>query len=50
MDVSDVIEEAVRRDLGVDTLERLWRGNAMAEDESLRLTVEAQHTTRAPGG
>jgi Ribbon-helix-helix protein, copG family len=43
---SEVIEEAVRRDLGIDTLERLWQTNDMTEEESLRLAVEAQHSTR----
>ncbi len=43
---SEVIEEALRRDLGLDLLERLWDRNDLAEDEALALAVEAQHTTR----
>jgi hypothetical protein len=44
---SDVIEEAVRRDLGLDLLDRLWVANDLGEDEALALAVEAQHRTRA---
>ena len=43
---SVVIEEAVRRDLGFDLLERLWQRDDMGEDEALALAVEAQHETR----
>ncbi len=43
---SDVIEEALRRDLGLDLLERVWRGADLDEDEALRAAVEAQHEGR----
>lgn len=43
---SQVIEEAVRRELGLDLLERLWQGNDLLEDEATALAVEAQHETR----
>jgi len=43
---SQVIEESLRRDLGLDLLERLWDKNQMNEDEAMRLAVEAQHRTR----
>jgi hypothetical protein len=43
---SDVIEEALRRDLGLDLLDRLWAANDLAEAEALALAVEAQHRTR----
>jgi hypothetical protein len=43
---SEVIEDALRRDLGLDLLERLWDSADLDEDESLRLGVEAQHETR----
>ena len=43
---SEVIEDALRRDLGLDVLDRLWQRNDMGEEESLRLGVEAQHATR----
>jgi len=43
---SDVIEEALRRDLGLELLERIWETADMDEDEALALAVEAQHKTR----
>jgi hypothetical protein len=43
---SEVIEEALRRELGFDLLERLWQRNDLGEEEALALAVEAQHTTR----
>ena len=43
---SEVIEEALRRDLGLDLLERLWARNDMPEDEAVKLAVKAQHETR----
>jgi metal-responsive CopG/Arc/MetJ family transcriptional regulator len=43
---SEVIEEALRRELGLDLLERLWRRDDIGEDEALALAVEAQHKTR----
>lgn len=43
---SEVIEEALRRDLGLDLLERLWDRNRLTEPEAVALAVEAQHTTR----
>jgi hypothetical protein len=43
---SQVIEESLRRDLGLALMERLWGGDQMSEDEARRLAVEAQHATR----
>jgi hypothetical protein len=43
---SEVIEEALRRELGFDLLERLWQREDMGEEQALRLAVEAQHKTR----
>ena len=43
---SEVIEEALRRELGLDLLERIWERNALPEDEAMRLAVEAQHKSR----
>lgn len=43
---SEVIEDALRRDLGLDLLDRLWQRNDMDEDEAMSLAVEAQHRTR----
>jgi hypothetical protein len=45
---SEVIEEALRRDLGLDLLDRIWAANRVAEGEALALGVEAQHSTRPP--
>lgn len=44
---SEVIEEALRRDLGLDLLERLWAGSDLGEDEAMTLAREAQQATRA---
>lgn len=43
---SDVIEEALRRDLGFDVFDRLWAANDMDEDEAMALALEAQHNSR----
>ena len=43
---SEVIEDALRRELGLDLLERLWTRNQLSESEARSLTVEAQHATR----
>lgn len=44
---SEVIEEAVRRGLGMDLLEHLWEtGPQMNERDAMKLAVEAQHATR----
>jgi metal-responsive CopG/Arc/MetJ family transcriptional regulator len=43
---SEVIEEALRRELGFDLLDRLWQRNDLGEDQALTLAIEAQHTTR----
>jgi Ribbon-helix-helix protein, copG family len=43
---SQVIEESLRRDLGLDLLEQLWERNQLEEDEAAELAVEAQHATR----
>jgi Ribbon-helix-helix protein, copG family len=43
---SEVIEEALRRELGLDVLDRIWAVNDMDEDEATALAVEAQHRTR----
>ena len=43
---SEVIEEALRRELGFDVLDRIWAVNAMDEDEATALAIEAQHRTR----
>jgi hypothetical protein len=43
---SEVIEDSLRRDLGLDLLDRLWSKNKMSEGQAMRLAVEAQHSTR----
>ena len=43
---SEVIEEALRRELGLELLDRLWRRNHLAEKEATALAVEAQQKTR----
>lgn len=43
---SEVIEGALRRDLGLDLLERLWARDQLPETEAAALAVEAQHATR----
>jgi Arc/MetJ-type ribon-helix-helix transcriptional regulator len=44
---SDVIEEALRRDLGFDLLDEAWQRADLSEDDALRLAVEAQHESRS---
>jgi hypothetical protein len=43
---SEVLEESLRRDLGVDFLNRLWATNKLDEGEAMKLAVEAQRRTR----
>lgn len=43
---SEVIEDAVRRDLGLDLLERIWERTGLSEADATELAVEAQHRTR----
>jgi hypothetical protein len=43
---SQVIEESLRRDLGLDLLAQLWERNQLDEAEAADLAVEAQHATR----
>lgn len=42
----EVIEEALRRALGLELLDRLWSRNDLDEQEAVELAVEAQHMTR----
>jgi Ribbon-helix-helix protein, copG family len=43
---SEVIEEALRREIGLDLLERLWQRDDIGDEDALALAVEAQHRTR----
>lgn len=47
---SEVIEDALRRQLGLDLLEGLWQNASLAEAEADALAVEAQHRTRPVRG
>lgn len=44
---SQVIEDSLRRDLGLELLDRLWSENRMNEAKAMRLALEAQHSTRS---
>jgi hypothetical protein len=43
---SEVIEDALRRDLGLELLDRLWARNNLPEAAAVELAVEAQHAGR----
>ena len=44
---SEVIEDALRRDLGLDALDELWAAvSPLPEDEAMTLAVEAQRFAR----
>lgn len=45
---SEVIEEALRRDLGLDLLERSWARNQLSDQQAEELALEAQHRSRRP--
>ncbi len=42
----EVIEQSLRRDLGLDLLEKLWQQDQLSEADAIKLGVEAQHRTR----
>lgn len=43
---SEVIEEALRKDLGFDLLDRLWAKADLDEDEAMKIALEAQREAR----
>lgn len=43
---SEVIEEAVRKSLGLDLLDRIWARADMDPDEAMELALEAQRAAR----
>jgi metal-responsive CopG/Arc/MetJ family transcriptional regulator len=43
---SEVIEDALRRDLGLEQLERIWEKSGLGEGEALALAVKEQHKSR----
>jgi len=47
---SEIIEAALRRDLGLDLLEQIWARNDMPEDEAMDLALEAQESVRPDTG
>jgi hypothetical protein len=46
---SAVIEQCLRRDLGLDLLEGLWEKNQMPEGAAVNLALEAQRSARRRG-
>ena len=42
----EVIEESLRRDLGLEMLERLWSKNRLSEEQAMQIALEAQQSTR----
>ena len=46
----DVVEAALRRDLGFELLERIWARNDVPEDEAMELALEAQKSMRRNDG
>ncbi len=43
---SEFIEEALRRELGLELLDRLWEASSLSEDEAMNLALEAQREVR----
>jgi hypothetical protein len=43
---SDVIEEALRRHLGIDLLERISESADLDAGQAMRIAVDAQHESR----
>ena len=43
---SEVIEAAVRRDLGLDLMARLWARSELGADDAMELAIEAQREAR----
>jgi len=43
---SEVIEEAVRKELGFDVLDRIWERADMSDPEAMDLALEAQAAVR----
>ena len=44
---SEVIEDALRRELGLDLFQRVWAGSDLSEEDAAKLALEAQHATRS---
>lgn len=43
---SDIVEEALRKMLGLDLLERIWAGADLGDDQAMDLALEAQRSVR----
>lgn len=43
---SEVIEDALRRELGLVLLEGLWQSEDIGENDAVALATDAQHKTR----
>lgn len=43
---SEVIEGSLRRDLGLDLLDRIWKNADLDEDAAMKLALEAQREVR----
>lgn len=43
---SEVIEEALRAQLGLDFLDAMWARASLGDEDAAALAVEAQHKTR----
>jgi plasmid stability protein len=43
---SEIIERALRRETGLDLLDRLWTSNDMSEESATALALEAQAAVR----
>ena len=50
MGESEVIEAAVRKELGLDLLDRLWARNDLTEGGAMDLAIEAQQEARSEAG
>ncbi|HXC78062.1 MAG TPA: ribbon-helix-helix protein, CopG family [Candidatus Acidoferrum sp.] len=44
---SEVIEESLRRDLGLELLDRLWSRDRRSERQAMKLALEAQLSARS---
>jgi hypothetical protein len=43
---SQVIEDALRRDLGLDLFDRMWERSDLSESKAMDLALEAQRAAR----
>jgi hypothetical protein len=43
---SEVIEDALRRELGLDLLDRIWQAADLGEEDARSLALEAQQAAR----